>query len=241
MIIYAAILEGLYSERRGLTGMEELYAFPTFSLGMILILCTSVISILAFVWNILRFRTKKSWKTGATALAAFAVSLISTVIVCGMLLSMMHIRADIAAQNYSTAIGCVENYDLSGVSDHDKESFQVSGVRFEYRSSELTWYYCKTQGVGGVIKGNGQYVMIRYITDEESRNRIVYIAEDSGKSRVTEDAEISQKISDRNKEIFWTGFAIIAVLLLTLIILLIRRIRARAAKKRVDEMMRQSE
>lgn len=67
--------------------------------------------------------------------------------------------------------GIVENYHLNarGTSEY----FTVGGVLFTtpYISS---WGYCQTSNNGGVIRGNGQHLRIRYVPTEDGKV-IVYI------------------------------------------------------------------
>lgn len=53
------------------------------------------------------------------------------------------------------------------------ESLTLDGVKFEC-SDGPAWIYCPTRENGGVIRGNGQHLKIRYIPDTDG-NAIVYI------------------------------------------------------------------
>lgn len=91
--------------------------------------------------------------------------------------------------DYQTVVGYVEDYQLTPVGAHNKESFEIDGVPFSYPPSGNTWFYHTTRDAGGVVRGNGQYLEIHYFTftvtegnKTKELNCITYIAEDEEKS-----------------------------------------------------------
>lgn len=91
--------------------------------------------------------------------------------------------------DYHIVVGYVEDYRLTPNGAHNKESFEIDGVQFSYPPSGNTWFYHTTRDEGGVVRGNGQYLEIRYFTDTVKQgnktvelNCIIYIAEDAEKS-----------------------------------------------------------
>ena len=60
---------------------------------------------------------------------------------------------------------------------HDTEHFEINGVLFEYTNFEIVNGYNRPAAYGGIISKNGQYLKIKYITDESGNNTILYIAE----------------------------------------------------------------
>ena len=73
--------------------------------------------------------------------------------------------------HYIEVEGAVENYSF--VPGRMGTSFTIDGVDFYCPSS--SWGYEPTNESNKVIKENGQYLKIRYITDEIQGNVIVYI------------------------------------------------------------------
>lgn len=78
--------------------------------------------------------------------------------------------------NYETVEGYVENFDPMPYTGHKRESFEINGVKFVYSDNATVSGYNNTKSHGGVIKGNGQHLRIRYIYyDESYGNVIMYI------------------------------------------------------------------
>lgn len=76
--------------------------------------------------------------------------------------------------HYIEIEGVIEDYSSNLGNRRGKvESFTLDGVRFEC-SDGPTWGYCPNRMNGGVIRGNGQHLRIRYIP-RGRENVIVYI------------------------------------------------------------------
>lgn len=73
--------------------------------------------------------------------------------------------------------GYTENYHAMSVEGHETEYLKIDGVLFEYTNFEIVNGYNCPAAYGGVITKNGQYLKIKYITDEFGNNTILYIAE----------------------------------------------------------------
>lgn len=79
-----------------------------------------------------------------------------------------------------TVEGVVENFHPQPREGHNSEHFTVNGRYFEYSNFNMQNGYCNIMKENGVIKGNGQKVIIKYIEDSEDSlncNPILYIAE----------------------------------------------------------------
>ena len=74
--------------------------------------------------------------------------------------------------------GFVENYHAMPLQGHDTEHFEIDGVFFEYSNYELINGYNRPACRGGVITGNGQYLIIKYVTDAVSNNNIILYIEE---------------------------------------------------------------
>lgn len=73
--------------------------------------------------------------------------------------------------------GVVENFHPMPEGRHDTEHFTINGVGFSFSGISLVdFVYNRTKIDGGVIKGNGQKLVIKYVENEEGKD-VVYIAE----------------------------------------------------------------
>ncbi len=79
--------------------------------------------------------------------------------------------------NYQTVEGFVENYETMPYEGHAQESFTINGVEFSYSDYTVMQGYHNAASHGGVITHNGQYLKLRYVTNELNENIIVYIEE----------------------------------------------------------------
>ena len=77
----------------------------------------------------------------------------------------------------STVQGYVENYAPLPRDGKGTENFEINGVHFAYNDADGTNGYKKTANRGGVITHNGQYLVIKYVTNEYGENIILYIGE----------------------------------------------------------------
>ena len=78
--------------------------------------------------------------------------------------------------SYSTVEGYVKNFDPMPVQGHKQESFTINGVKFSYTDFSTIQGYHNARSKGGVIRGNGQHLKIKYIT-YKNKNYIMYIEE----------------------------------------------------------------
>lgn len=78
--------------------------------------------------------------------------------------------------DFLTIVGYVENFDPLFWHEKDAERFEINGVCFEYSDSGVNGYQVTAER-GGVVTQNGQHLKIKYITNEDGENIILYIAE----------------------------------------------------------------
>ena len=79
--------------------------------------------------------------------------------------------------NVSVVEGYVENYNPLPADGKGTENFEINEVYFSYNDATATNGYNTTARSGGVITGNGQHLIIKYVTNEDGENIILYIAE----------------------------------------------------------------
>ena len=73
--------------------------------------------------------------------------------------------------------GYVESFTPLPDDGKGTENFEINGVHFAYNDADGTNGYKKTANRGGVITHNGQYLVIKYVTNEYGENIILYIGE----------------------------------------------------------------
>ncbi len=78
------------------------------------------------------------------------------------------------AGDYEIVEGYVENFVPMPYEGHSEESFEINGVKFSYSDYQITFGYNNAKSHGGVIAGNGQYLKVGYVVDNDT-NIIVYI------------------------------------------------------------------
>jgi len=71
--------------------------------------------------------------------------------------------------------GYVENFDTPPFGKHGSERFDINGVSFEYPHDEKRNGYDTVAYYGGVITGNGQHLLIKYVTESDGTNTILCI------------------------------------------------------------------
>lgn len=72
--------------------------------------------------------------------------------------------------------GVVENFHPMPEGRHDTEHFTINGIEFHFAPSALDITYNLTKIDGGVIKGDGQKLVIKYVENGEDKE-VLYIAE----------------------------------------------------------------
>ena len=82
----------------------------------------------------------------------------------------------LATDRVSVVEGYVENLHLLSAFENGAERFEINGVCFYY-SDDATNGYQTTSRRGGVITHNGQHLRIKYVTDQQGENVILYICE----------------------------------------------------------------
>lgn len=107
--------------------------------------------------------------------------LLSGVTVYNFLCNHNTITERIASDDVYVVEGYVEDFHPMSAGGHDMEHFEINGVYFEYSNFTISNTYNQTLSHGGVITHNGQYLLIKYLTYEDTngdmKNHIVYIAE----------------------------------------------------------------
>jgi len=121
---------------------------------------------------------RETWlKNGIIKRIMRGVSVLSMVfsLVClvSSMVSYAQIKNRMENHDYEVCSGPVEQFVPAPSDGHGSETFVVNDVRFEYSDYSATYGYHTTYHHGGVIRENGQEVLIHYLWDEESGS--VYI------------------------------------------------------------------
>lgn len=90
----------------------------------------------------------------------------------------MYRKTAIAYQkgDYQIVEGYVENFDPMPYGGHQYETFEIKDIKFQYSDYTIMVGYHNAKSHGGVINGNGQYLIIGYVR-YNGANIIVYIEE----------------------------------------------------------------
>ena len=83
-------------------------------------------------------------------------------------------RSALANNQVYVVEGYVENYHPRPFTGHDTERFEINGVSFTYPSGSINGYETPAC-YGGVITQNGQYLLIKYVTESDGSNTILFI------------------------------------------------------------------
>ena len=84
-------------------------------------------------------------------------------------------RNALANNQVNVIEGYTENYHPRPFTGHDTEHFEINGVRFEYPKSATINGYDIPACHGGVITQNGQHLLIKYVTESDGSNTILFI------------------------------------------------------------------
>ncbi|MBQ9779059.1 MAG: hypothetical protein IJW22_09085 [Clostridia bacterium] len=77
---------------------------------------------------------------------------------------------------YQIVEGYVEGFDPQERGSKSPESFEINGVAFSYSEYHETYGYHTPRDRGGVIRGDGQYLRIGYVSSAlDGENTIVFI------------------------------------------------------------------
>jgi hypothetical protein len=111
---------------------------------------------------------------GPIGIIMFAMS------VAGLVFEYKNYKEILKSDDVFVIEGYVENYHPMPYEGHDTEHFEIDGVYFEYSDYTVMNGYNISASHGGVVTHNGQYLKIKYVTEEhdgEDNNIILYISE----------------------------------------------------------------
>lgn len=142
---------------------------------------------LGFTFNRVLAKSKwgeNSYKVSENARKAFiflgVVLLIGSVLLSsGFCMQYFALKSSLDRDDVSEVEGVVEQFHAELEEEHNDEHFVINGVYFEYSEFESRTGYHKSKSYGGVIKGNGQKLKIKYVGIDEGyeNNTILYIEE----------------------------------------------------------------
>lgn len=136
---------------------------------------------IALIFNRAIIRPKRALvRSGIFSLLGIAILIFGIIIMSNYLLEYKDYKSRLENNQVQTVEGVVENFHPQPKAGHDSEHFTINGIYFEYSNFNIQNGYCNIMKKNGVIKGNGQKVIIKYIDDDENSlnfNPILYIAE----------------------------------------------------------------
>ena len=113
--------------------------------------------------------------------------------VAGLVFEYKNYKEILKADEMFVVEGYVENYHPMPYEGHDTEHFEIEGVYFEYSDYTVMNGYNISASHGGVVTHNGQYLKIKYVTEEydgEDNNIILYISE-IGEKTIDDDVTLN--------------------------------------------------
>ncbi len=102
--------------------------------------------------------------------------ILSFAVLCGFTAEYKEYKNVLETDNAFVVEGYVEKFRPYDGIRKEQESFEINGVRFKYSEGDMTNGYKVTAERGGVIRGNGQHLKIKYTVDDMGENVILYIA-----------------------------------------------------------------
>lgn len=171
--------------------MEKvLYEYSFNPENMLLCLIPLAVGVVFFANSIVQVRSKKKnrgWDGFVESLfkvLGFIVGPVGIVMfvmsVAGLVFEYKSYQETLKTDEIYVVEGYVENYHPMPYEGHDTEHFEIDGVYFEYSDYTIMNGYNISASHGGVVTHNGQYLKIKYVTEEydgEDNNIILYISE----------------------------------------------------------------
>ena len=171
--------------------MEKvLYEYSFNPENMLLCLIPLAVGVVFLANSIVQVRSKKKNKgwdgfveslfkvlgfiVGPVGIVMFVMS------VAGLVFEYKSYKETLKTDEIDVVEGYVENYHPMPYEGHDTEHFEIDGVYFEYSDYTIMNGYNISASHGGVVTHNGQYLKIKYVTEEydgEDNNIILYISE----------------------------------------------------------------
>lgn len=184
--------------------MEKVLYEYSFNLkNMLLCLIPLAVGIVFLANSIAQVRSKeksKGWDGFVESFFKFLGFIVGPVGICLFLFSVAslvieHTDYEKMLKNDEVYIveGYVENYYAMPYEGHDTEHFEIEGVYFEYSDYTVMNGYNISASHGGVVTHNGQYLKIKYVTEEydgEDNNIILYISE-IGEKTIDDDVTLN--------------------------------------------------
>ncbi|MCR4650554.1 MAG: hypothetical protein K5662_02250 [Lachnospiraceae bacterium] len=153
-----------------------------FELSYLPLLCGGIIALGAFLIRFFLLRSRSTLENSKEAgLLLLSISIITAVTGVGLFFYVTY--NSYKANNlfkegyYKTVEGVVEDFSPMPYEGHQRESFVINGVRFQYSDFAETPGYNNARSHGGIIEGNGQHLRICYYNDNSLGNVILQIEE----------------------------------------------------------------
>ena len=185
--------------------MEKvLYEYSFNPENMLLCLIPLAIGVVFLANSIVQVRSKKKnrgWDGFVESLfkvLGFIVGPVGIVMfvmsVAGLVFEYKSYQEKLKTDEIYVVEGYVENYHPMPYEGHDTEHFEIDGIYFEYSDYTIMNGYNISASHGGVVTHNGQYLKIKYVTEEydgEDNNIILYIS-DIGEKTLDGDVALNE-------------------------------------------------
>ena len=166
------------------TGLEILYQFHFSWRNIPVIIITLVLGIVLLCYKISNSPKSEIWQKDDIWYSILKFFLKAVGIFCILITihtTVLNIkdysekRSALANNQVYVVEGFVENFHPKLFAGHDTESFEINGVRFEYPTFATINGYDTPACNGGVITESGQHLLIKYVTESDGRNTILFI------------------------------------------------------------------
>ena len=144
----------------------NLYGLPMIILEICIFICTFILPLLKGV---------AIEKTDRRKIGIGPPNIFTFVTVIGLIISIKGYAGTVIQYKHGDYIeveGVVEEYHFTSAGRFPVETFTLDGV--DFKCPDGVWGYRPSRENGGVVRGNGQHLRIRYIPDKNGKV-IVYI------------------------------------------------------------------
>ncbi len=137
----------------------------------------SIITMALFTICFISFIKYRRKKQANLLFSCILIGILNIIVFFGTLFYTLYPIYCLNSGKYKLVEGYLKDFTPMPPSGHPYESFKINNVYFEYSNFLITMGYRKPKCFGGVIKDNGQYLRIYYISFRDRNNYIIKIEE----------------------------------------------------------------